>query len=118
MGLHRFIHTLDVFGASAPAIAYDPAQVDAYIAKLGERMAEARARVESAEERLAQAERAAAEATERADMSAAQAMRTRRRLVTAGIALRPIRALLAGPPAGMESPRAVDPPRSTGCSSA
>ena len=29
MGLHRFIHTLDVFGASAPAIAYDPAQVDA-----------------------------------------------------------------------------------------
>ena len=29
MGLHRFIHTLDVFGASAPVIAYDPAQVDA-----------------------------------------------------------------------------------------
>ncbi len=29
MGLHRFIHTLDVFGASAPAIPFDPAQVDA-----------------------------------------------------------------------------------------
>jgi alkylhydroperoxidase family enzyme len=28
MGLHRFIHTLDVFGDSAPVIAYDPAQVD------------------------------------------------------------------------------------------
>ncbi len=29
MGLHRFIHTLDVFGDGAPVIAYDPGQVDA-----------------------------------------------------------------------------------------
>ena len=29
MGLHRFIHTLDVFGTDPPAIAYDPDQVDA-----------------------------------------------------------------------------------------
>jgi alkylhydroperoxidase family enzyme len=29
MGLHRFIHTLDVFGDSPPVIAYDPGQVDA-----------------------------------------------------------------------------------------
>ncbi|HEY1635983.1 MAG TPA: hypothetical protein VGF64_14560 [Acidimicrobiales bacterium] len=29
MGLHRFIHTLDVFGPSPPVIAYDPDQVDA-----------------------------------------------------------------------------------------
>jgi alkylhydroperoxidase family enzyme len=29
MGLHRFIHTLDVFGTSPPVIAYDDAQVDA-----------------------------------------------------------------------------------------
>jgi hypothetical protein len=28
MGLHRFIHTLDVFGDSEPVIAYDPDQVD------------------------------------------------------------------------------------------
>ncbi len=28
MGLHRFIHTLDVFGESAPVIAYAPDQVD------------------------------------------------------------------------------------------
>jgi alkylhydroperoxidase family enzyme len=28
MGLHRFIHTLDVFGSSPPVIAYDPDQVD------------------------------------------------------------------------------------------
>jgi hypothetical protein len=28
MGLHRFIHTLDVFGKSDPVIAYDPSQVD------------------------------------------------------------------------------------------
>jgi alkylhydroperoxidase family enzyme len=28
MGLHRFIHTLDVFGTSPPVIAYDPSQVD------------------------------------------------------------------------------------------
>jgi alkylhydroperoxidase family enzyme len=29
MGLHRFIHTLDVFGTSPPVIAYDHDQVDA-----------------------------------------------------------------------------------------
>jgi alkylhydroperoxidase family enzyme len=29
MGLHRFIHTLDVFGNSQPVIAFDPSQVDA-----------------------------------------------------------------------------------------
>jgi alkylhydroperoxidase family enzyme len=29
MGLHRFIHTLDVFGTSPPVIAYSPDQVDA-----------------------------------------------------------------------------------------
>ncbi len=29
MGLHRFIHTLDVFGESAPVIPFDPDQVDA-----------------------------------------------------------------------------------------
>jgi alkylhydroperoxidase family enzyme len=28
MGLHRFIHTLDVFGESAPVIPFDPDQVD------------------------------------------------------------------------------------------
>src|SRR5271168_2227847 len=28
MGVHRFIHTLDVFGTSPPVIAYSPAQVD------------------------------------------------------------------------------------------
>jgi alkylhydroperoxidase family enzyme len=28
MGLHRFLHTLDVFGDSPPVIAYDPSQVD------------------------------------------------------------------------------------------
>ena len=28
MGLHRFIHTLDVFGTSPPVIAYSPDQVD------------------------------------------------------------------------------------------
>jgi len=28
MGLHRFIHTLDVFGTSPPVIAFDPSQVD------------------------------------------------------------------------------------------
>ncbi len=28
MGLHRFIHTLDVFGTSPPVIAYDADQVD------------------------------------------------------------------------------------------
>ena len=32
MGVHRFIHTLDVFGSSPPAIAYNPDQVDtAYV---------------------------------------------------------------------------------------
>jgi alkylhydroperoxidase family enzyme len=29
MGLHRFIHTLDVFGDDPPVIAFDPAQIDA-----------------------------------------------------------------------------------------
>jgi alkylhydroperoxidase family enzyme len=29
MGLHRFIHTLDVFGTDEPVIAYNPDQVDA-----------------------------------------------------------------------------------------
>ena len=28
MGLHRFLHTLDLFGTSAPIIPYAPAQVD------------------------------------------------------------------------------------------
>ena len=28
MGLHRFIHTLDVFGTDPPVIAFDPDQVD------------------------------------------------------------------------------------------
>jgi hypothetical protein len=28
MGLHRFIHTLDVYGTSPPAIAYNQDQVD------------------------------------------------------------------------------------------
>jgi hypothetical protein len=28
MGLHRFIHTLDVFGEGAPVIAYSADQVD------------------------------------------------------------------------------------------
>jgi alkylhydroperoxidase family enzyme len=28
MGMHRFLHTLDVFGTSPPAIAYDARQVD------------------------------------------------------------------------------------------
>ena len=32
MGLHRFIHTLDVFGKGAPAIPYSPDQVDSAIA--------------------------------------------------------------------------------------
>ena len=31
MGLHRFIHTLDVFGSGAPVIPFDPAEVDAAI---------------------------------------------------------------------------------------
>lgn len=28
MGVHRFIHTLDVFGDAPPVVAYDPAEVD------------------------------------------------------------------------------------------
>ena len=32
MGLHRFIHTLDVFGKGAPVIPYSPDQVDTAIA--------------------------------------------------------------------------------------
>ena len=32
MGLHRFIHTLDVFGQGAPVIAYSPDQVDTAMA--------------------------------------------------------------------------------------
>ena len=28
MGVHRFIHTLDVFGPGSPTLSYDPAQVD------------------------------------------------------------------------------------------
>ena len=32
MGLHRFIHTLDVFGHGAPVIPYSPDQVDSAIA--------------------------------------------------------------------------------------
>ncbi len=33
MGVHRFIHTLDVFGTSPPVIAYSPAQVDSAYAE-------------------------------------------------------------------------------------
>ena len=29
MGVHRFLHTLDIFGAAEPAIAYAPGEVDA-----------------------------------------------------------------------------------------
>jgi alkylhydroperoxidase family enzyme len=36
MGLHRFIHTLDVFGDSEPVIAYDPDQVDRAMADVSE----------------------------------------------------------------------------------
>ena len=36
MGLHRFIHTLDVFGNGAPVIAYSPDQVDAAYADVAE----------------------------------------------------------------------------------
>ncbi len=36
MGLHRFIHTLDVFGTSPPVIAYDPDQVDTAYADAAE----------------------------------------------------------------------------------
>ena len=34
MGLHRFIHTLDIFGTSPPAIAYSPDQVDTAYAEV------------------------------------------------------------------------------------
>jgi hypothetical protein len=37
MGLHRFIHTLDVFGDSPPVIAYDPDQVDTAYPDVSER---------------------------------------------------------------------------------
>ncbi len=36
MGLHRFIHTLDVFGTSPPVIAYDPRQVDTAFPEVSE----------------------------------------------------------------------------------
>src|ERR1700691_3151889 len=36
MGLHRFIHTLDVFGTSPPVIAYGPDQVDSAYADVSE----------------------------------------------------------------------------------
>ena len=36
MGLHRFIHTLDVFGTSPPVITYDPDQVDTALADVPE----------------------------------------------------------------------------------
>jgi alkylhydroperoxidase family enzyme len=40
MGLHRFIHTLDVFGTSPPVIVYDPDQVDTAIADRAEQNAQ------------------------------------------------------------------------------
>ena len=27
IGMHRFMHTLDIFGEGEPAIGYDPAQI-------------------------------------------------------------------------------------------
>ena len=36
MGLHRFIHTLDVFGDSPPVIAYSADQVDSALADVPE----------------------------------------------------------------------------------
>jgi alkylhydroperoxidase family enzyme len=39
MGLHRFIHTLDVFGDSPPVIAFDPDQVDTAFSDATERSA-------------------------------------------------------------------------------
>jgi alkylhydroperoxidase family enzyme len=36
MGVHRFIHTLDVFGDSEPVIAYAPDQVDSAYADAAE----------------------------------------------------------------------------------
>jgi len=38
MGLHRFLHTLDIFGTSPPAIAYSPDQVDSARAELPQQM--------------------------------------------------------------------------------
>lgn len=35
MGLHRFIHTLEVFGTEAPVIAYSPDQVDTTVEPVG-----------------------------------------------------------------------------------
>jgi alkylhydroperoxidase family enzyme len=37
MGLHRFIHTLDVFGDSEPVIDYDPDQVDTALTDVSEK---------------------------------------------------------------------------------
>jgi alkylhydroperoxidase family enzyme len=37
MGLHRFIHTLDVFGTDAPVITYSPDQVDSALSPGTER---------------------------------------------------------------------------------
>jgi len=43
MGLHRFIHTLDVFGKNPPVIAYSPDQVDSRKAEaVGEQSCEKR----------------------------------------------------------------------------
>jgi alkylhydroperoxidase family enzyme len=36
MGLHRFIHTLDVFGTTPPVIAYDAGQVDTALTDITE----------------------------------------------------------------------------------
>jgi alkylhydroperoxidase family enzyme len=36
MGVHRFIHTLDVFGSAEPVVRYDPSQVDAPDTSSGE----------------------------------------------------------------------------------
>jgi hypothetical protein len=33
MGLHRFIHTLDVFGEAPPVIPYNPDQVDSALSE-------------------------------------------------------------------------------------
>ena len=38
MGLHRFIHTLDVFGSSPPVIPYDPGQVDTALPDVAEQV--------------------------------------------------------------------------------
>jgi alkylhydroperoxidase family enzyme len=39
MGLHRFIHTLDVFGDGEPVIPFDPGEVDAAMADPAEKAA-------------------------------------------------------------------------------